>query len=291
MCVFTDPNGVKWAYAGTGGGNYSGKGLLYRFGYSDMLNLIEAAKIGAIYPPRWARLGTGYNGVNTRLLQLTTRSFLKIMAGVSARDNYAEIKFAFQKTFLKSSGTNRDPYIKLIVNHKDSANYYYIVWYPLTNTINCMCKTNNVDTPIPTVQNRQTYYTTKTYDTWKTSDTYEGSVAPIMGPFYIMAIKVNAGKVNPASTSSIDYWLNDDLDGSVDFYFKRSNNRQDRCIDGDRIATLNINYSGGERKHIGNYGIETFDIKGLELISMQQMSLGRYEKDAMESGEIVFTVS
>ena len=291
MSVFTDPQNVKWAYVGTGGGNYSGKGLLYRFGYSDMLNLIEAAKIGAIYPPKWARLGTGKDGVNTRLIQLSTRSFLKIMGGVSARDNYVEFKFAFNKKFLKSSGTNREPYIKLIFNHHDTANNYSIIYYPLTNTINCIRKENNVDFPIPTVQGNKTFYTTKPFDLWETTDMEEGSESPIMGPYYILAAKVNPGLMDPNAQMSEDIYPNQDLDGSIDFYFRESNNRQEHCTDGDRIASWTIDYAGGERKHIGNYGFETFDINGLMFISMHQMSLARYEKDAMEDGEIVFTVS
>lgn len=291
MTVFTDPQGVKWCYAGTGGGNYSGKGLIYRFGYSDMLNLIEAAKMGAIYPPRWVRRAIDGEGVNPRLVQLMTRSYLKIMGGASARDCFCEFKFAFEQNFLKSSGTNRDPYIKLIANHADTANNYSMTYYPLNNRVVCVDRINNVENYIPIKsQNNNSSYQTKQYELWQTTNPEEGSMAPIMGPFYIMAIKINPGTVNPASTSSVDYWMYDDLDGTVDFYFKKSNNRQDHCSEGDKITTLKINYPA-VKKHIGNYGIETFDIKGLEMISMHQMSIARYEKDTMESGEIVFTVS
>jgi hypothetical protein len=97
--------------------------------------------------------------------------------------------------------------------------------------------------------------------------------------------------MDPNAQMSEDIYPNQDLDGSIDFYFRESNNRQEHCTDGDRIASWTIDYAGGERKHIGNYGFETFDINGLMFISMHQMSLARYEKDAMEDGEIVFTVS
>ena len=290
MSVFTDPQNVKWAYAGTGGGNYSGKGLLYRFGYSDMLNLIQAAKIGAIFPPRWKRLGTGSEGVNTRLLQEASRAYIKVMGGVSAREDYAEIKFAFNKVFLKSSGTDSDPYIRLIFNHQDSANYYCITYYPLNNSVVCERFINNIPYSIININN-STSYDPGQYEIWKTTNVEEGSSAPLMGPYYILAAKVNPGAVNPNSQTSEDYYLHNSLDGTIDFYFKKSQNRQDKCTDGDRIASYTINYSGGERKHIGNYGLESFDINGLVFISMQQMSLARYNKDAMEVGEIVFTVS
>jgi hypothetical protein len=68
--------------------------------------------------------------------------------------------------------------------------------------------------------------------------------APEMGPFYMMAIEVGAGALNPNSTSSFDKYLYNSLDGKVTFYFKLSNTRDDILTDSSIAATYNINYAG-----------------------------------------------
>jgi hypothetical protein len=281
MAVFKDPDNVKWVYAGTGGGNYSGKGLLYRFGYSDMLDLIEAAKIGAIFPPRWAIEGQ----VNKRVRQDGTRLFLKIMGGCSARESYTEMKFAFSKNFIKS--TAADPYIMLIANQYNSANCYIMKYYPLKQRIDCIVKVNNVEKIVKSVSAPLSLY--------NVSEKMESVNAPEMGPFYMMAIEVGAGALNPNSTSSFDKYLYNSLDGKVTFYFKLSNTRDDILTDSSIAATYNINYAGGERKNIGIYGLQTFDCPGLYLISSKQCSLYKHQLDSANqslegSGEIVFGV-
>ena len=281
MSVFTDPDGVKWAYAGTGGGNYSGKGLLYRFGYSDMLDLIEAAKIGAIFPPRWAIEGQ----VNKRVRQDGSRLYLKIMGGCSARDSYTEMKFGFSKNFIKS--TKEEPYIQLIANQYNSANCYIMRYLPLLSKLQCIVKINNVETIIKTVSIPLQLYTVH--------ENYEAVNAPEMGPFYMMAIEVGQGEINPNSTSSFDKFTHDSLDGTIKFLFKTSETRDDVLTDSSIVATHDINYEAGERKNIGIYGLQTFDCPGLYLISTKQCSLYKHQLDRANqslegSGEIVFGV-
>ena len=111
-----------------------------------------------------------------------------------------------------------------------------------------------------------------------------------MGPYYILAGSLTEGATNPNAQSSIDYYPNEDLDGTINFYLMKSQRRDDFPTASDIIYTHTINYSGGERKKIGNYGFETYDVTGLQLISMKQMSLGKYKKDALGVGEIVFAV-
>lgn len=281
MSVFKDPDNVKWVYAGTGGGNYSGKGLLYRFGYSDMLDLIEAAKIGAIFPPRWAVEGQ----VNKRVRQDGTRLFLKIMGGCSARESYTEMKFAFKKKFIKS--TAADPYIELIANQYNSANCYIMRYYPLLSRLDCVVKLNNEEKIVKSQSIALTLY--------NESEKQEAVNAPEMGPFYMMAVEVGQGELNPKSTSSYDKYLYESLDGPVIFYFKISNTRDDILTDSDIVTTHKINYAGGERKNIGIYGLQTFDCPGLYLISTKQCSLYKHQLDRANqslegSGEIVFGV-
>lgn len=277
MCVFTDTKGVKWAYAGTGGGNYSGKGLLYRFEYSSMLDIVNAAKVGAIFPPRWKVI----EGVNKHLMQIANRYYLKIMGGVSGRDDYAELKFAFGDNFLKS--TEFDPYVELIFNHAGTDNYYSVKVFPLLNKVCCYAIDDNVE---------QLLYT-KTisggFKRWATSTFEEETSSPRMGPYYILAGSVQEGAANPDSKTSADYYLHDDLDGKVVFYFKESMSRDDLPSESDAIFTYTINYPT-KKKKIGNYGVHVFDFQNLHLISMKQMSLAKYRKSALEVGEIVFAV-
>lgn len=283
MSNFTDPDGIKWVYVGTGGGNFNGKGLLYRFGYSDMLDILEAAKIGAILPPRWVVEGI----VNPKLRQDGSRFYFKIMSGASAREDYTEFRFAFKNTFIKS--TINEPYVRLLANHYDSANNYEMKFYPLRNYLECIVKLNNEEKIVYTKN-------LSSLTLYNTSESIESSDSPRMGPFYCMAIKVNRGALNPESTTSFDKYLYDSMDGSVNFLFNIINSRDALLVDSDIIYTYNINYDDGERKNIGIYGIETFDCPGMYLISMKQMSLDKYEFDSKNqslegSGEIVFELN
>ena len=292
MNIFTDTKNVKWAYAGTGGGNYSGRGLLYRFGYSDVLNIVEATKIGAIFPPRWKVDGT----LNKRIEQCGTRHHIKIMSGVSGRDDFAELKFAISKNnnmALKSG--EAQPYYKLIFNHEGTDSYYAIRLLPNYNSSSSVIKgrlefisvIGNIETILHTIDLPDGYL-----ETWQSGEMIEGSDSPYMGPYYIMAGCVTEGALNPNSTSSVDTYLYNDMDGSVKFYFKKSTDRSDIVTDSNNDYMLEhvINYSGGERKKIGNYGIESYDAKGMMLISIKQQSLAKHNKDALEVGEIVFAV-
>lgn len=279
--TFTDPDGVKWAYAGTGGGNYSGKGLLYRFGYSDMLDLIEASKLGAILPPRWTVEGQ----VNKRLRQDGTRLYIKITGGASARESYSEFKFAFKKNFLKS--TKDDPYVQLIANAYDTANCYLIKMYPLLNKVECIVRINNVDKIVHT-------HNLSGLELYAVDEIVEGSYAPSMGPFYAMGIVVGPGEVNPNYNNSFDKYKYESKDGNVRFLFAVGNRRDLLLGDSNVIYDYTIPYPA-EEKNIGIYGIQTFDCPGLYFISMKQYSYSKYELDKKNqslegSGEIVFGV-
>ena len=279
--TFTDPDGVKWAYAGTGGGNYSGKGLLYRFGYSDMLDLIEAAKLGAILPPRWTVEGQ----VNKRLRQDGTRLYIKITGGASARESYSEFKFAFKKNFLKS--TKDDPYVQLIANAYNTANCYLIKMYPLLNKVECIVRKNNIDKIVYT-------HNLSGLELYVVDEIVEGSYAPSMGPFYAMGIVVGPGEVNPNYNNRFDKYKYESKDGNVQFLFGVGNRRDILLGDSNVIYNYTIPYPA-EEKNIGIYGIQTFDCPGLYFISMKQYSYSKYELDKKNqslegSGEIVFGV-
>lgn len=279
--TFTDPDGVKWAYAGTGGGNYSGKGLLYRFGYSDMLDLIEAAKLGAILPPRWNVEGQ----VNKRLRQDGTRLYIKITGGASARESYSEFKFAFKKNFLKS--TKNDPYVQLISNAYNTANCYLMKMYPLLNKVECIVRINNVDKIVYT-------HHLSGLELYVVDEITEGSYAPSMGPFYAMGIVVGPGEENPNYNNRFDKYKYESKDGNVQFLFGISNRRDILLGDSNVIYNYTIPYPA-EEKNIGVYGIQTFDCPGLYFISMKQYSYSKYELDKKSqslegSGEIVFGV-
>lgn len=279
--TFTDPDGVKWAYAGTGGGNYSGKGLLYRFGYSDMLDLIEAAKLGAILPPRWTVEGQ----VNKRLRQDGTRLYIKITGGASARESYSEFKFAFKKNFLKS--TKNDPYVQLIANAYNTANCYLMKMYPLLNKVECIVRKNNVDKIVYT-------HNLSGLELYVVDEIVEGSYAPSMGPFYAMGIVVGPGEVNPNYNNRFDKYKYESKDGNVRFLFGVGNRRDILLGDSNVIYDYTIPYPA-EEKNIGIYGIQTFDCPGLYFISMKQYSYSKYELDKKNqslegSGEIVFGV-
>ena len=279
--TFTDPDGVKWAYAGTGGGNYSGKGLLYRFGYSDMLDLIEAAKLGAILPPRWTVEGQ----VNKRLRQDGTRLYIKITGGASARESYSEMKFAFKKNFLKS--TKSDPYIQLIANAYNTANCYIIKMYPLLGKVECIVRKNNIDKVVYThhISGLQLYVV---------DEITEGSYAPAMGPYYAMGILVGPGEENPSYNNRFDKYKYESKDGNVKFLFAICNRRDELLGDSHILYDYTIPYPN-EEKNIGIYGIQSYDCPGLYLISMKQYSYTKYELDKKNqslegSGEIVFGV-
>ena len=283
MSTFTDPDGVKWVYAGTGGGNYSGKGLLYRFGYSDMLDLIEAAKLGCIFPPRWEAI----EGVNKRLIQMGSRFRIKIEGGESARECYAEIKFGFKDRIIKSA--KYDPYVSLVANIRNSVNCYTIRFYPERNVVECKIKNQSFEKVVSYSLNGVI-----NFETWQTTEIVEGESAPLMGPYYQMGILVHPGEIDTTSSTPVNVvYKYDSLDGVVDFFFAKTKQRDNILSESNKVYTHTIDYAAGERKNIGTFALESFDCRGMYFISMKQMSWERYKmhvrNQALEgSGDFVF---
>lgn len=264
MSIYYDAEGKKWAYAGTGGGNYLGKGLLYRFGYGDMLDIIQGSKMGAVMPPKWEVQGK----MNPHITQTANSFYMKLIGGCSARDAYIEGRFSFVYNTILPTDPKYPPYYSLIFNHLDSANYYSIQFRPVTKKLVVLEMVNNVESI------RATYdipsfvtYTTITKNTDGTdNDDPEAINAPMMGPYYMIGVKINGD--------------------SMDIYYKKSMSRTELPTMTDIVGTVNVK----QHRKIGRYGIAMFDIKGISLLSMKQMSIDKFEGTAFAEGALSFHV-
>ena len=264
MSIYYDSEGKKWAYAGTGGGNYDGKGLLYRFGYGDMLDIIQGSKMGAVMPPKWEIRGK----MNPHIVQTSSSFYMKLIGGCSARDAYIEGRFAFIYKTVLPSDPKYPPYYGLIFNHNDAANYYMIQFRPVDKTLVVVECTNNVQHirgtfSIPDFETYDTIYMNKD-NTF--NDDEEAINAPRMGPFYLLGVKIN--------------------DETMDVYYKKSYSRTELPTVTDIVGTIDVT----NNRKIGRYGIAMFDVKGMSLISMKQMSIAKFEGTAFAEGALCFHV-
>lgn len=254
MNVYYDTAGKKWLYVGTGGANYNGKGLLYRFGYGEMLDIIQGTKLGAILPPKWQLDGQ----VNKRLTQTANSFFMKTIAGASARNAYIEGKYSFIYGTVLPSDPAIPPYYSIVFCYKDSGNYYELQHRPSVNKVVVVEVTNNVSV-------ERASYDVPAFAVYTTTEENEAIYAPKMGPIYMLCAVVQ-----------------DDL---LNVYFKKTISRQDKAEVVDYLGSVNI----GANRKIGRYGVSIFDIKGVSLISMKQQSLLAYA-DEFTDGVIKFGV-
>ena len=252
MSVYYDAKGKKWLYAGTGGGNYNGKGILYRLGYGEVLDIIQGTKLGAVMPPKWMGQGT----LNKRITQTANSFYMKTIAGISAKDCYVEGRFSFIYNTILANNPPNMPFYGLIFNHEDMANHYILKYFPNTNSVTLTDVTNNIETILAT-------YSVPAYTTYATTDDYEAINSPVMGPYYLMAAHVDGTKIK--------------------VYFKKSKTRAEIPNISDLLGTVSI---PGDK--IGRYGLSIFDIKGISLISMKQKSSQAFTQTEFPQGGIKF---